>query len=299
MPAPPPRTIDLVLLGATGYTGVRAAEYIARAFPTTLRWAVAGRSYEKLRDLVEKLKKINPDRKIPEIIPVRMTPAEELKKLVVRAKVVVNLVGPYALHSGPIVEACAKNGTHYLDITGEVSWVAEMIQKHHTTAQSTNTLLISCAGMDSVPADCLAYLVAKSLATTYSVRPHRITSCVHDIKATPSGGTSASILSELARSDLRALTSPLSPYRLSASAPAHPPRKSWAQALFGVTSESELGTLTTYPMAVCDDAIVNRTISLRPEIYGMAQFGQYLAVSNRFIGSLIHLGQQYRSAVPP
>lgn len=65
MPGTQTRSIDIVLLGATGYTGVRTAEYITRSFPTTLQWAVAGRSYEKLRDLVEKLKKINPDRKIP------------------------------------------------------------------------------------------------------------------------------------------------------------------------------------------------------------------------------------------
>lgn len=144
--------------------------------------------------------------------------------------------------------------------------------------------------MDSVPADCVAYLVTKTLSSKYSVRPHRITSCVYDIKSVPSGGTAASIISEVERSDLNFLTSTSAPHRLSVSPPAHPPTKSWCESIFGVKTERELGTLTTYPMAICDDAIVNRTISLRPEFYGMTQFNQYMAVGNRFVGSLIHLG---------
>ncbi|KAI5291680.1 hypothetical protein KEM54_001876 [Ascosphaera aggregata] len=289
MPGTQSKNIDIVVLGATGYTGARTAEYITRSFPTTLRWAVAGRSYEKLRDLVERLKRINPDRKIPGIIPVRMN-TEELKKLACKTRILINLIGPYSLYSAPIVEACAKNGTHYVDITGEVSWVHEMIEKHHETAQSTNAILISCCGMDSVPADCLAYLLARILHTKYSVHPQRITSCVYDIKSVPSGGTSASILSEVSRSDLNLFTNSGGPHRLSATPPAHPPTKGWVETIFGIKSEKELGTLTTYPMAICDDAIVNRSISLEPELYGMTNFSQHLAVRNPIVGSLIHLG---------
>jgi short subunit dehydrogenase-like uncharacterized protein len=127
------REYDLVLLGATGYTGKLTAEYIALHLPTNLKWAVAGRSIGKLKDLVAEIKPLNPDRTQPGmychslcighsfvltatgIEPAQLN-VDELTALAKRTKIILNCIGPYILYSIPVVEACAKTGTHYLDV---------------------------------------------------------------------------------------------------------------------------------------------------------------------------------------
>lgn len=136
-----PRDLEIVLLGATGYTGKLCAEHIAKSLPTNLAWGIAGRSSEKLENLSTKLQALNKDRKPPgiiclpvflrpdgvfgrfdanfmlELLPVQFNDAE-LKTLACKTKVVINCVGPYRKHSTPVVKACAENGTHYVDVYG-------------------------------------------------------------------------------------------------------------------------------------------------------------------------------------
>ncbi len=109
------RQYDIILLGASGYTGKLCAEHIVSSLPTNLKWAVAGRSAPKLQSLVDQIRDLNHDRLDPEILTVELTPVE-LEVLARRTTVLLNTVGPYHLYSTPVVEACAKNGTHYLDV---------------------------------------------------------------------------------------------------------------------------------------------------------------------------------------
>lgn len=109
------REFDIVLLGASGYTGQLCAEHITTHLPTNLKWAVAGRSASKLRNLVDRIKTLNSDRLEPDALSVELT-NPELDVLARRTKVLLNTVGPYHLYSTPVVEACVKNGTHYLDV---------------------------------------------------------------------------------------------------------------------------------------------------------------------------------------
>jgi short subunit dehydrogenase-like uncharacterized protein len=129
------RQYDLILLGATGYTGKLTAEHINEFLPVDLKWAVAGRSAAKLESLIEKLKSLNPKRLppckchpgartsvqlswllVPFIaIEVCTATAEDLDALAKKTKVIITLLGPYAKYGTPVVEACVKNGTHYLD----------------------------------------------------------------------------------------------------------------------------------------------------------------------------------------
>ncbi|WEW61173.1 hypothetical protein PRK78_006663 [Emydomyces testavorans] len=108
------RELDIVVLGAYGYTGRHCVEHIAHNLPTTLKWGIAGRSAQKLESLAADLKKDGPDRKAPEILPVQLNDTE-LETLVRKTKVLLNFVGPYQLYSAPVVKACANNGTHYID----------------------------------------------------------------------------------------------------------------------------------------------------------------------------------------
>ena len=108
------RQYELILLGATGYTGKYCAEHLVRNLPTNLRWAVAGRTESKLSTLVEQIKPLNPDRLQPGLEVSSLNP-DDLDALVKKTKLLITTVGPYHLYGTPIVEACARNGTHYID----------------------------------------------------------------------------------------------------------------------------------------------------------------------------------------
>ena len=106
---------DIILLGATGYTGAITAEHLTTNFPTTLKWAIVGRSPSALETLAAKLKTLNPDRSPPVIILAEMA-KDALHTLVKRTRVLINVIGPYHRYSEPVVEACATEGVNYLDL---------------------------------------------------------------------------------------------------------------------------------------------------------------------------------------
>lgn len=108
------RLYDIVVLGATGYTGKYTAEAVATHLPTDLRWAVAGRNGSKLSAVVEHIKSINPNRQPPGVEIATLSPSD-LNALARKTKLIISTVGPFHLYGEPVVEACAKNGTHYVD----------------------------------------------------------------------------------------------------------------------------------------------------------------------------------------
>lgn len=124
------RDFDFVLLGPTGYTGRLCAEYIVQHLPTNLKWALAGRSAQNIEKIASEIKQLNPDRTDPgmyvpysirmianliDVLTVQLN-KEELNPLSQKTKILINCVGPYHLYSTPVVEACAVNGTHYVDV---------------------------------------------------------------------------------------------------------------------------------------------------------------------------------------
>ena len=140
------RPYDILLLGATGYTGRYAGEHIIKHLPTNLKWAIAGRTPSKLQTLIDDtFKPLNPDRKQPEVELAMLYPGatslEPLNELAAKTRVLVNCVGPYYEWSEPVVKACVEQGTHYLDCTGEVPWVGRMIKKYEEKAKETGTIV--------------------------------------------------------------------------------------------------------------------------------------------------------------
>lgn len=115
------RMYDIVVLGPTGYTGRFCAEHIVKNFPTDLVWAIAGRSPNKIKTIAEELKALNPDRREPDVLTVHIDPAE-LDELAQKTRLIINCIGPYILYGTPVVEACAKHGTHYVDVLVPKSW---------------------------------------------------------------------------------------------------------------------------------------------------------------------------------
>ena len=151
-PADPSR-LDLVLFGATGFTGGLTAEYLARSGPTGLRWALAGRNADKLADVRRRLVAIDPALADLELVVADVTDPASLADVARRARVVATTVGPYRHHGEPLVAACAEAGTDYVDLTGEPEFVDTMYLAHHATAVRTGARIVHACGFDSVPHD--------------------------------------------------------------------------------------------------------------------------------------------------
>ena len=113
------REFDLVLFGATGFTGQLTAEYLARHAPAGLRWALAGRSPDRLARVRDRLAELDPELKRLELLPADVTDPTSLADVAGRARVVITTVGPYLTYGEPLVAACAEAGTDYVDLTGE------------------------------------------------------------------------------------------------------------------------------------------------------------------------------------
>ncbi|ENH75683.1 Trans-acting enoyl reductase [Fusarium oxysporum f. sp. cubense race 1] len=114
-------TDEITILGTTGWTATICAEHIAKTFPTNTRWCMAGLSAAKLEALRRDLRAINPDRLEPDTYVIPQLDGEGLDPLVKNTEVLINGIGPYHRHGTPVVEACTRNGTHYLDFSTETA----------------------------------------------------------------------------------------------------------------------------------------------------------------------------------
>ncbi|MFI6329217.1 saccharopine dehydrogenase family protein [Micromonospora chersina] len=159
------RPYDLVLFGATGFTGGLTAEYLARHAPDGLRWALAGRNPGKLAGVRDRLAAIDPDLAELPLLTADVTDATSLRAVAESARVVASTVGPYIHHGEPLVAACAAAGTDYLDITGEPEFVDLMYVRHHAEAVRTGARLVHACGFDSIPHDLGAWFTVKQLPT--------------------------------------------------------------------------------------------------------------------------------------
>lgn len=226
------REFDLIVYGATGFTGQLVAEYLCRRYglPNAadatagrklgrggVRFALAARSLEKLRGTVKSLKEAVKDPQVAQAFDdVPLIAASDgnrgsLEAMTRRAKVVVTTVGPYALYGRPLVAACVATKTHCCNITGETSWVRDIIDEFHQAAIDNGVKIICFCGFDSVPSDLGALLV---VAEAHRRHPgcvvKRIDFRVQSIRGGWSGGTAASLINMLAlpRSLLKAMQNP-------------------------------------------------------------------------------------------
>ncbi|GHD25210.1 saccharopine dehydrogenase [Nocardiopsis kunsanensis] len=144
---------DIVLFGATGYTGALTAEYLATHAPRELRWAVAGRNRAKLKALITELAALAPDRPEPELLSADVEDPDSIRRMAASARVVITTVGPYSEFGEPLVAACAAEGTDYVDLCGEPAFVDRMYVEHHETARRTGARIVHACGFDSIPHD--------------------------------------------------------------------------------------------------------------------------------------------------
>jgi len=159
----PDREFDIVLFGATGFTGGLTAEYLAQNAPTGCRWALAGRNQTKLEAVRDRLVRINPALADLPLLTADTGDAASLRRVAEAARVVITTVGPYLNYGEPLVAACAAAGTDYVDLTGEPQFVDEMYLKHHDQAVSTGARIVHACGFDSIPHDLGAYFTVQQL----------------------------------------------------------------------------------------------------------------------------------------
>jgi short subunit dehydrogenase-like uncharacterized protein len=142
------REYDIVVFGATGFTGALTAEYLAANAPPDLRWAIAGRNRDKLDDVRRRL-----DGADPGVLQADSTDESSLRALAESTKVVITTVGPYVNYGEPLVAACAAAGTDYVDLTGEPEFVDRMWLRYHDEARRTGARIVHSCGFDSIPYD--------------------------------------------------------------------------------------------------------------------------------------------------
>ena len=158
------RQYELVLFGATGFTGGLTARYLAENGPDGLRWALVGRNRGKLEAVRASLEGVSAAGvPAPELLVADAADADALAKVAAAARVVVTTVGPYALYGEPLVAACAAAGTDYVDLTGEPEFVDRMWLGYHEQAKRSGARLVHCCGFDSIPHDLGAYFTVKQL----------------------------------------------------------------------------------------------------------------------------------------
>ncbi|EHN78601.1 hypothetical protein SMCF_1847, partial [Streptomyces coelicoflavus ZG0656] len=188
------RPYDLVLFGATGFVGELTAEYLAAHAPDGLRWAIAGRSEEKLRRLRDRLTGADPAAKVGMLVADVSDPGS-LRELAGHARVVATTVGPYVRYGDALVAACADAGTDYLDLTGEPEFVDLTYVRHDARARETGARLVHACGFDSVPHDLGVYFTVRQLPEGVPLSVDGFVT----VSATFSGGTFASALGQFAR----------------------------------------------------------------------------------------------------
>lgn len=295
------RQYDLVVFGATGYTGKITAEYVTTNLPTDLKWAIAGRSREKLEKIAAELKSLNADRRQPDIEICDLDDSE-LSKLSKKTFILITTVGPYGSYGEHAFKACAENGTHYLDVTGEVPFSARMIKRYEKIAKASGSLMFPQIGIESAPPDLITWTLAKKIRDELSAKTGDTTVSIHKLDTAPSGGTMASVLGMFDVFSLKEYRDAVRPFALSpVPNPKASHRFSVVGALAGIRSVPHLGVQTTCVAGETDSAMVQRTWGLlsstpsrKDEFYGPNfTFSEYMKPKNWLHGIAMHWGLMF------
>ncbi|MEA2796012.1 MAG: hypothetical protein QOI87_3392 [Bradyrhizobium sp.] len=186
----PSSKFDIIVYGATGFTGQLVAEYLAAHYTGKgdLKWAMAGRSRDKLASVRDA---IGAPADTALIVADASDPAS-LKAMVDQTRSVLSTVGPYQLYGSELVAACAATGTDYLDLCGEPLWMRQMIDAHQATAQSSGARIVFSCGFDSLPFELGVFFCQEAAKKTLGAPVSRVKGRIRGMTATVSGGTVAS-----------------------------------------------------------------------------------------------------------
>ncbi|MGY2117197.1 saccharopine dehydrogenase family protein [Nocardia gipuzkoensis] len=263
------REFDLVLFGATGFVGKLTAQYLAGAAPESARIALAGRSLDKLTAVRDGL---GPKAASWGLVVADSTDRTALDELAARTEVVVTTVGPYLRYGMPLVAACAANGTHYADLTGEPLFIREAIDAHHEQAAATGAKIVNSCGYDSIPSDLSVYQLYRRTVED-NTGELVDTTLVASLKGGVSGGTidSGRAMMEAVAADPAKGAVLSHPYSLSPDKSMDPDvgrQSDQALSRASAIDPSLDGWVSTFVMAAHNTKIVRRTNGLLGWVYG-------------------------------
>lgn len=264
----PDREHHVVLYGATGFTGRLVAEHLAEHHATaSLRWAIAGRDESRLFALRDDLRRRFPHLDALDVIVADSRDPESLDRLVASSAVVCTTVGPYARLGEPLVAACVRRGTDYVDLTGEPQFVRRTIDRHHDVAAAGGVRIVHCCGFDSIPSDLGTFALQDAVIARDGRPCDEVKFLLQDIRGGVSGGTIASMveLLEDAR-DPGVAELVYDPYGLNPEGARHGPDTS---DQVGVLRDPVTRTWTgPFVMAPVNTRVVRRTNALLGARYG-------------------------------
>lgn len=263
------REFDLVLFGATGFVGKLTAEYLIQAAPAGAKIALAGRSAEKLAAVRAELGAAAAEWPL---VQADSTDQASLDALAARTKVVVTTVGPYLRYGVPLVRACAENGTHYADLTGEPLFIRDCIDRFGDKAAETGAKIVTSCGYDSIPSDLSVYQLYKRTVAD-NTGELTDTTLVAWLKGGMSGGTidSGRAMMEAIAADPSKASVMSHPYSLSPDKALEPDvGRQTDQALQRASNidPSLSGWVSTFIMGAHNTKIVRRSNGLLGWPYG-------------------------------
>jgi short subunit dehydrogenase-like uncharacterized protein len=278
------RPYDIVVVGASGFTGRLVVEYLAEKYPVgaPIRWAVAGRNREKLERVIAEKCTMG---EVPAILIADSHDSDALVRLARDTRVVLTTVGPYAKYGSELVAACVESGTHYCDLAGEAQWIRQMIDRHQSAAVQSGARIVHSCGFDSIPSDIGVHFLQREARTAFGEPCEEIVLLVKAIKGGASGGTFASMLHvvEQARADREIARILADPYCLN---PADERRGPDCRDQHGSRFCADAGVWTApFVMSAINTRVVRRSNALLDYAYGRDfRYGEATSTGNGFGG---------------
>ena len=264
---PTTRQLDIVVFGASGFTGRLVVEYLLERYGADgeVRWGVAGRNEAKLRGVLSDLGATS------ESIPVMVadsSDADALDAIASQTRVVLTTVGPYAKYGSELVAACVRNGTAYCDLAGEVQWMRKMIDQHQDEAQQSGARIVHACGFDSIPSDLGVWFLQRVANERFDAPCNRVSLLVRAMRGGMSGGTVASLLNviEEGKQDRTIARQLVDPYTLNPEGERQGPD---GRDQMSAAYNDQLGVWTSpFVMAIINQRVVRRTNALLDYVYG-------------------------------
>ena len=259
----PNAEFDIIVYGATGYTGRLVAQHLATRYGVggEVKWAMAGRSAGKLAEVRDE---IGAPKDTP-LVVADASDAASVTSMVKRAKAIITTVGPYQLYGSDLVAACAAAGTDYLDLSGEPNWMRQMIDAHDATARASGARILHSVGFDSVPFELGVYFCQKTAKAKLGRPVPRVKGRVRGMQGGLSGGTAASGAATMAaiQKDPSMLAVMMSPFGLTPGFDG-PPQPTGQMA----ENDPDVGPVAPFMMAVINTKNVHRSNLLMGHPYG-------------------------------
>ncbi|MEL7121673.1 MAG: saccharopine dehydrogenase NADP-binding domain-containing protein [Bacteroidota bacterium] len=259
------KTFDIVVWGATGFTGKLVVEYLYQKYglDNELKWAIAGRNQVKLDAVKQELGASH----IP-ILIANSFDKSSLQEMASQAKVICSTVGPYALYGTLLVEACLENGTHYCDLTGEVQWMRKMIDQHHETAKEKKVKIVHCCGFDSIPSDYGIWFLQQEALKHFGQYCKEVKMRVKGATGGFSGGTYISLTNALAEGEKDPKINQVLADPYSLNPPAERSGKDQAESLNAFYDPDFKVWMGPFVMAFINTKVIRRSHALAGYPYG-------------------------------